>query len=243
MSKITLVLIAVVLVSGCFTTVSNGALVAHYQFNGDATDSAGNNDGVLHNSAAIVTCEKGGALSLDGVNDYMSVAPSSSLNFSQSYTISAWLKPVSDPGDDMVWFGYHSSAPNNSIHIRAYRYGLIRFATYGPKVDTAAGVFQFGQWNHVTATYNAASGYSAIYYNGELAQSGYMPAYGGGLVTATIGKWDVTFQSQNLFQGLINDFRIYNNALSASEVAMLVPEPMSLVLFGIGLAGVRRMKK
>ena len=40
----------------------------------------------------------------------------------------------------------------------------------------------------------------------------------------------------NAFPGLMDDFRIYNHALSASEIGALVPEPSSVALLGLGLS-------
>ena len=42
--------------------------------------------------------------------------------------------------------------------------------------------------------------------------------------------------STNAFPGLMDDFRVYNHALSASEIGALVPEPSSVALLGLGLS-------
>ena len=165
----------------------------------------------------------GGALSLDGINDYVSIAADASLDFTHSYSVSTWLKPVFYSGDAMVWFGYHYGSPNQnrSIHLRGYVNGAIRFGNYGDDITTSAGVLQPDAWNHVVVTYDYNSDTSAIYVDGNLVISGNSGPYQGGFTTATIGKWNVSFQSQEHFKGLFDDMRIYNRALSAEEVKEL----------------------
>jgi hypothetical protein len=54
----------------------------------------------------------------------------------------------------------------------------------------------FGQWNHVTAVYDYDNTTAKLYFNGSPLVSGEFGAFLGGLVDATIGKRDVTFDSQ-----------------------------------------------
>ena len=45
------------------------------------------------------------------------------------------------------------------------------------------------------------------------------------------------------WRGMLDDIRIYDHALSATEVAALVPEPSSSVLLGIGLLPLLRRRR
>jgi hypothetical protein len=55
-----------------------------------------------------------------------------------------------------------------------------------------------------------------------------------------VSQYDVTIGRQinsavSFFDGLIDDVRIYDHALTADEIrVMAVPEPMTIVLLGIG---------
>jgi hypothetical protein len=43
------------------------------------------------------------------------------------------------------------------------------------------------------------------------------------------------------FDGMIDDVRIYNRALSVAEIQQLsIPEPATIALFGLGIAALRR---
>ena len=71
-----------------------GDLVAYYPFNGNADDESGfNNNGTV--SGAVLVPDRHGnpssAYRFDGVNDYISVPSSSSLNFQNSVSINFWI--------------------------------------------------------------------------------------------------------------------------------------------------------
>jgi len=104
-------------------------------------------------------------------------------------------------------------------------------------------------WGHVAIVFDAVAGTRNLYLNGELiaAQSSDVVLSTdslAGIDTFSIfhagstgsGSWDS-------FHGKMDDFRIYDNALSAEEVAALVPEPTTIALLGLGgLALIRRKK-
>ena len=150
----------------------------------------------------------------------------------------------------MVWFGYHGGAPygsNNyrSIHFRIYTNAQIRCGLYGDDLDTAAGVVTFGEWNHVVYAYDYGTETSKIYVDNQLITSGNIVPYVGGLRTATIGKWDVAFQSQEHFYVLMDEYMVYDRALSSNEIEQLynIPEPITLLLIGFGGLGLRFKRK
>jgi hypothetical protein len=72
-----------------------------------------------------------------------------------------------------------------------------------------------GAWTHVATTYDGAT--QRFYVNGvqvaSRAQTGAMPAGAGALRIGGNSAWASEF-----FQGLIDDVRIYNRALPASEI-------------------------
>ncbi len=82
-------------------------IVAHYQFDGDATDASGSgNDATV--SGALLTSDRFGnpnsAYSFDGVDDFIEKANPINLNMgSQSWSIAAWVNSsVSDVGQSIV---------------------------------------------------------------------------------------------------------------------------------------------
>jgi len=109
--------------------------------------------------------------------------------------------------------------------------------------------FMIDQWQHVVLTYDGTLGSATLYLNGTTAAA---PSFFGG--TGSQGTLNTTDSSVyfgmglgssetwlNGFQGAMDDIRIYNRALGASEVtnlyALEVPEPStsSLNLLALGI--------
>jgi len=74
-------------------------LVAHWKFDEGsgaiAYDSVGGNVGTIYGDAEWTTGQIDGALSFDGVDDYVEIADSSSLDCTGGITIVMWIKPYS----------------------------------------------------------------------------------------------------------------------------------------------------
>ena len=75
-------------------------------------------------------------------------------------------------------------------------------------------------WNHIVGTYNALTGIAKVFVNGRLKAE----AAGKGLLSqdwdahAGIGK----HKDERFLQGEVDEFRIYNKALSQDEVQNLM---------------------
>jgi hypothetical protein len=160
--------------------------------------------------------KNGGALSFDGVDDWVTVADATDLDLTNGMTLSAWVRP-SGAGSDwqtvvlkespgfMVYALYADTDTNRpSGHV-----------VVGGDLDVR-GTTQLaaGAWAHLAATFDGAT--LRLYVNGGLvatrAVTGSMTAstaplrIGG---NATWGEW---------FGGLVDDLRVYNRALSATEI-------------------------
>src|SRR6185503_8936565 len=66
-------------------------LVARWHGDGDAQDSAGVNHGVLRNGAGFATGVSGQGFLLDGVDDYVRIVHSASLNLANAVTMELWF--------------------------------------------------------------------------------------------------------------------------------------------------------
>ena len=70
----------------------NDGLVAYYPFNGDAQDSSGNsNHGTEHGGVSYIDGVKGQAAKFDGVDDYVEIAYSDTMDVWPDFTVSAWI--------------------------------------------------------------------------------------------------------------------------------------------------------
>ena len=106
----------------------------------------------------------GNVLSFDGVNDYVSVPDSASIDITPSITMSAWIKPEADATNAILSRGdTHTSF--NSISYRMFTATNGRFA--GIICDSGVWgsaqvkyylsdeyVFTLGVWSHIAATFD-----------------------------------------------------------------------------------------
>jgi len=188
---------------------------------GTAADASGNgNTANLTNGPSWVAGKHGGAVSLDGVNDYLSVPNSASLDVSGSaLTLSAWLNPAAISGDS-VFLGKFWNATMASPF---YQYGLeldggtvphFYIGTTGGLTGGAGTALPLGQWSHVAIVFNGTQ--ALFYVNGTLAATRAVTAS----ITARGNQLRIgaDANTQQFYKGAIDDLRIYKRALTASEV-------------------------
>ena len=183
-------------------------------------DSTSNrNAGLLYFDASVETGQVNGALSLDGVDDYVEVPDSESLRIS-NYTVEIWFKPNGIPNED--WKGIIGK-PGRNFNIWLNRAGYIhhRFHTSaywnGGAPDTPSGSITWDAWNHVAITNDGTT--AKTYINGIEQASG--PSGGPQIIDRTsllIGK-NLDGSAGAYFNGLIDEVRIWNVARSETEIA------------------------
>ena len=94
------------------------------------------------------------------------------------------------------------------------------------RLTKAATAAQYkGQWNHWAFTKNAATGQMKIYYNGQLwtSASG-MTKPMSGVARFNVGSGfsaTTPFGPSNFYNGMVDDFRIYNRVLTDNEILTL----------------------
>ncbi|MHC4744161.1 MAG: LamG-like jellyroll fold domain-containing protein, partial [Planctomycetota bacterium] len=220
---------------------ADDGLVGHWKFDEGggsiAYDSAGDNDGVVY-GATWADGILDGALDFDGADDYVDVAddPSMRVNQYSSFSVSAWVKPVSD--------GYLLSKMRANERRGVFEYSLFWSGSFefGFVVDRSWSVatapllssaVSRGNWHHVTIVYDNKD--KKIYVNGALHNSGVFDRDTGDTEPDkhfVIGarSWDYTIERH--FGGSIDDVRYYDRALSAAEVEELYGFPPDTGLVG-----------
>ena len=77
-------------------------LVAYLPFDGDTDDLSGNgNDGTIYNGASYVSGKINQGLSFDGIDDYVSIPHSTSLDITDKITLEAWVN-IDDLPDSLI---------------------------------------------------------------------------------------------------------------------------------------------
>jgi len=189
-----------------------------------AHDSSGNdNNGTLTNGPTWAQGKIGGALSLDGVNDYVLLPATADLDL-QTLTISAWVhssnynqqgfifeKTANGLVNTQYSFFFHSST---ELYFRTYKNG-----SYDDARPSSSGL---SGWLLASATFDGSV--KRVYLNGvqkvEKAWTG--PITTGPAGISSIGAiHNYNGVTSYHFNGLIDDVRIYDRALTAAEVQAL----------------------
>jgi fibronectin type 3 domain-containing protein len=187
----------------------------------DATGSGWN--GMLVNGPQWAAGSSGNAVDVDGTNDYVAL-PAGVVSSADTATITAWvyLDAVSN------WmrifdFGSGTSTymfitPKNGAN------GKIRFAIKyngsSEQIIDGTSALAAGGWHHVAVTLNGATG--TLYVDGVNVGSNSAMTLKPSNLGSTTQNWIGRSQYNDPYlNGRVDDFRIYNKALTASEIAAL----------------------
>jgi len=184
-----------------------------------ASDSSGNgNNGTLINGPTWVAGKINNALNFDGSNDYVSTPLS--LQLGLSGTVSAWVKFDTLNTDDLI-IGQYSGYPIKYFWMGTTVDGKYNFAWGGAATDykyTTAHGLVVGQWYHFVMVRDASNSV-ILYVNGSQVAS-FVPSTTN-VTSNSINIGNINGLSGFEFDGLIDDVRIYNRALSTSEIQEL----------------------
>ena len=200
-----------------------------------ATDFSGNgNHGVLTNFALSgstsnwVTgnaAKRGCALNFDGSNDYVDVADSVSLDVTTAITISAWIKGSSFANDGAIVaksavnqrsyiFRVRNSGGTYPSRLESLAFNILDGSDYSQIITNAQ--IPTNTWTHVVFTWLPSD--SLLYINGINQSLAF--DYDHNSTSIPNGTAPVIIGQDN-FNGSIDEVRIYNRALSATEVTAL----------------------
>src|SRR3989344_1673677 len=194
--------------------------VAAYSFDeGSGTTiedfSGNNNTGTLVNGPAWTTGKIGGALSFDGVDDYVALGNPLSMRPINQITISAWINPTDVSTSKTIVSKDTTGAVDYFFRVQGP--GGVRCNFEGVGLDLICSYVSTNVWQHLACTYDGSI--VSIYKNGVLLGSS--PAspvtYSDSGANIKIGRRDEGGGGL-YFPGPIDDLRIYNRALSQTEI-------------------------
>ncbi|MDP8220546.1 MAG: LamG-like jellyroll fold domain-containing protein [Candidatus Stygibacter frigidus] len=216
-----------------YISVTEDNLVSYYPFNGNAHDESGNgNDGYVEGAQLVADRfgNENSAYSFDGNNDYIECGDGLN-NLELPFSISTWIFleddivtsfPIIKSDDDLdnyygFWFHIDTSYTLN-----------IAFGDgngIGPPFRRAKKsdlIVAQNEWVYVTAVVRGATDMS-LYVNGEDAGGNYsgdgsnfMAHNSSPIKIGKSSTYNATY-----YDGLIDDIRVYNRALSETEIQQL----------------------
>ena len=205
-------------------------LVSWWRAEGNAADATGTNTGVLQNGTAFAGGEVGQGFRLDGVDDFISVPASASLNvgINSGLTIEWWMRPDNISVQQVIaeWNNGSGGVGMHLWHSIGALGGL--GSIYANLIDTsgrdhylatAAGVLTLSNLCHVALTYDKASGVGKIFLNGTTAASANLGSFTP--LTSYSLYLGARFSGQGAganYRGLLDEVSLYNRALATNEI-------------------------
>jgi YD repeat-containing protein len=206
-------------------------LLASYAFEENAgtttADGSGNgNTGTLFGGAAWTSSGlSGNAIDFDGTDDGVNLGHDPSILSGHWITVSAWVKPDTLANASTGDGSRNIVARDNGVFLRIkdgeYQFGTSSVGFIAP-AKFAAPSGDVGEWVHLTGTYDGQ--WWRLYRNGVLVAE-QVEARG---TSANDDDWVVgnIADGSRPFDGVIDSVAIYNDALSADEVAAMAELPI-----------------
>jgi hypothetical protein len=219
-----------VLTTNEISTLANqgSMLVARYQFEGNAMDSSGfGNDGTTNGNISYVAGKVDSlAAQFDGSSSYVQIPVAAVGDFSIAY----WMKTTATAGTGQWWAG--KGIVDGEVGGSTADFGTsllgnkVAFGVGNPDTTiTSTTIVNDGQWHHVVVTRATVSGAMKLYVDGNLQ------ATGTGATGARTGPTALRIggiqAGGGFFVGALDDVRIYNYVINASQVsALYAPQPL-----------------
>jgi hypothetical protein len=202
-------------------------LVAYYPFDessgATSADASGNGRMATMVGATFAPGVRGNAVSLNGTTGFVSL-PTGIVSTLTSFSICTWVNLTTSPPRNRIWdFGTGTTAYMALKAMSAATPVTLEFAittTGFPNAQKIDAALPLGTWQHVCVT--LAGGTGAMFVNGALAAQMAITLNPSSLGVTTqdwLGRSQ--FAADPLMNGLIDEFRIYNRALTSAEILQL----------------------
>ncbi|MDB6079705.1 MAG: hypothetical protein JWO82_3452, partial [Akkermansiaceae bacterium] len=213
-----------------FTTANVPGLLGYWSFDGHTLDSVGGFHGTPKGNPAYVAGHSGKAISLNGVDQCVTLGDPAGLKIIGQITVAAWIQAQPDGSlQNIVNKGHDaSSTPQGEITLRIvgghYEGGywagsLGSVLAQGPSSGPGSASADAGQWVHLAMTWDGS--FWRLYRNGVEIGSA---ASSVGAVTVPAVGWAIGARgtgTERFFKGQIDDVRLYGRGLTPAEIGKL----------------------
>lgn len=211
-----------------FSPVSNAAqndgLVAHWSFDDcTAKDVSGNgHDGTINGNPVCVDGKKGKAFKLNGVNDWIII--DNSEDFPEiEISISYWLQQNNMPAPLSNYISKELAFQSYLLNDATFQSGLWKGSAGQWSGYSSNEKYILGNWTLYTWTFSNTTKKSKTFINGKLVNETNEMDENAYLRTSSNPMFIGKNGSANVYHvdGLIDDVRLYNRALSETEIKAL----------------------
>jgi hypothetical protein len=224
-----------------FAQIPTNGLVFYYPFNGNANDEGGNRANGVVNGAKLTKdrCNiDSKAYYFDGIDDNINIGDISNLDGLNTLSISVWIYSdgIKEQNSGTIISKYNANGNSERVFIfDLYPDNTLRICIYGPDGNEnyvkqrTSNPIPFSQWNHIVVNWNGLKHNIDFYVNGVEVESNY-EKNGDNPNTEIynktsplmIGGSDFGFTSPDyMFNGSIDEVRIYNRELTYAEILSL----------------------
>ena len=195
-------------------------LLACYTLDGNVSDTSGNNlNGTAQGNPVYEAGAVGQAMMFDGIDDYVDCTNNVKFDtITDKITVAAWIRV------DLFDKNYQAIVTKGDSSWRIARDGTgddVQWRCNGPTPSlevVSQATVNDGQWHHLAGTYDGAT--ARLYVDGVL--DGSMATTGAiSKNTAPVYISGNSEKASRLWNGSIDDVRIYNRALTEAEVRLL----------------------
>ncbi|MFA5431466.1 MAG: LamG-like jellyroll fold domain-containing protein [Candidatus Paceibacterota bacterium] len=199
-------------------------IVAEYKLDGNSNDSWGSSNGSFSGAGptwkASTDCVYGQCLEFNGNNsNFIDLSNPTILNIDSNFTIGAWIKSstmISAAGGIVSW-GEQAVGKRRSLIVCNGGSGVKYYAWFSgftaPANLSGTSNVVDGLWHYLTVTLSS-SNVASVYVDGALQNSNSVTLASYSYSGVNIGRT----QYLEYFNGLIDEVRLYNAAISTSQI-------------------------
>ena len=215
---------------GGSTALQLGAgLIGYYKFEGNANDSAGTNHGTPVNGLTFTTSRSGfgQAANFSGVNQSITIPHTAAMNVAAGggLTVSLWVNtPNPKAGSngsrlvDKQTAGVADGWTFDTYDLNKQGRNVVRLGSANAGLNST-GTFTTNTWQHLAFVYTGSV--VTFYVNGVASGFGNIGNLINNTLPIQLGAPRGAQAAGELFQGQMDELRLYNRALTASEIANL----------------------